>query len=99
VRETLWAQVPTDLFGVLLPNVEVFTRRTSDGELRAVRSHDERGRWRLAVTHTRKRRPRRERVPTWYELSEARWELLPERVTVVLPIDVSDRTTLTLIEL
>jgi len=101
LHETDWQHVPTDLFGSLLPDVDVFTRFTFDGELRAVRRRDD-GRWVLSVTHTRLRRPRRrERVPNWWELSDARWQLLPENATVVLRLDSidADATTLHLREL
>lgn len=61
--------------------VKIFTRRVRDGELRSIVSCDPPDyRWNLTITHT----GRKERYPTWEELTHARYELLPGKLCMAL---------------
>lgn len=68
-------------------DVAVWDRNVHDGTLRAIRSCDPPNHlWHLSVSHTRqgKRPNRKARYPTWDELADARYELLPGNINVVM---------------
>jgi hypothetical protein len=68
-------------------NVSVLYRRVHDGELRAIRSQDGPAQlWHLSVSHWRrsKIRDRAKRYPSWDELADARYDLLPANIDVVM---------------
>lgn len=68
-------------------DVVILRRQVFDGELRAIRSCDPpEFTWRLSVTHwpgTRRSR-KHPRMPHWDEVADARAELLPANIEVVL---------------
>lgn len=60
------------------PGSRVLARRVDDGNLAAIVSCDPfTGRWHLSISHPK-------RHPTWDEISEARYSLLPNNITVAL---------------
>lgn len=75
-------------------DVAILRRDVYDGELRAIRSCDPPDyAWRLSVTHwPRTRRAKRHpRWPYWEELADARAELLPANIDVVLFVPHPDQ--------
>jgi hypothetical protein len=75
-------------------DVAILRRQVYDGELRAIRSCDPpEHHWRLSVTHwPRTRRARKHpRFPYWEELADARAELLPPNIEVVLFVPHPDQ--------
>lgn len=75
-------------------DVVILRRQVFDGELRAIRSCDPpEFAWRLSVTHwPRTRRAKKNpRMPYWAELADARAELLPANIEVVLFVPHPDQ--------
>lgn len=75
-------------------DVAVLHRRVSDGTLHAIRSCQPPDHlWHLSLSYERGWR-RRARVPSWIEVMDARRELLPDNIVVVLrlPNDFADST-------
>jgi hypothetical protein len=66
----------------------ILRKRVPDGELRAIRSCEPPDhRWHLSVSHWKQKWGRRHpkpRYPTWEELADARYDLLPANLMVVL---------------
>jgi hypothetical protein len=64
--------------------VRLFSRQVRDGELRSVVSCEPPDyHWHLTITHVKRGR-HRERFPTWEEITHARYELLPSKLTMAL---------------
>lgn len=66
--------------GLVEPDVRVcyFAPDEGDWRLRAiVGTHPDTGRWHLSVAHP-------ERLPTWAEVSDARYRLVPDSATMVM---------------
>jgi hypothetical protein len=74
--------------------IAVLHRRVHDGELRAIRSCDPpEYSWHLSVSHHRtglRAERRAPRYPTWDELADARYELLPSNIDVVMHLPPPD---------
>ena len=72
--------------------VEMFWRNVHDGQLRAIVALEPAG-WHLSVSHARwerKGRPVPGRYPTWDELADARYALMPTDIDVVMHLPPPD---------
>lgn len=69
--------------------IEEFDRLVHDGNLHAIISCDPVIGWHLSISHirwARKGRPPAQRYPSWDELADARYELLPSDIDVVMKL-------------
>ena len=74
-----WLELPTD--GFVPPESEHFRVRVS-GPVRTITSRDA-GRWHLSVSCE-------DRYPTWDEIAEARYDLLPDRLEMAMILPPRD---------
>ena len=83
-----WIRTPLDaelegLVALGAEEVAIMHKRVKDGTLRAVRSCELDHRWHLSVSHWNHSKRRRPRFPTWAEIADAVYDLLPANVNVV----------------
>jgi hypothetical protein len=78
-----WREVPPRIR--LSDEVEgiVFQRNVHDGVLRVIVAEEPLG-WHLSISHTAHNRRRPPRYPTWDEMADARYALLPADIDVVM---------------
>lgn len=71
----------------------IFHRNVHDGQLRALVAEEPDG-WHLSISHAptprKKSPPRAPRYPTWDELADARYGLLPDDIDAVMHLPPSD---------
>lgn len=76
------------LVGLGATEVAILHKRIHDGSLRAIRAQEPPDhRWHLSVSHwrrTERRTQRQPRFPTWAEVADARYDLLPANIDVAL---------------
>lgn len=84
-----WRRVPVgpELRALLAPNSLVFQKECADGHLSAIVSRESETGWHLSISHRHsvvgpdgKHPPGR--YPTWDEIRDARYLLLPDEITV-----------------
>jgi hypothetical protein len=86
-----WTEVPVPdaLRHVLAPGSRVFQRNLEDGHLSVILSRESTG-WHLSISHRRSivdpftGRPAAGRYPTWDEIRDARYDLLPDDLTMAM---------------
>lgn len=76
-----WTEGPPMRMGPVI--AQVLTRNVHDGRLRAIVAEEPLG-WHLSVSHTAHNPRRPPRYPTWDELADARYALLPDDIDVVM---------------
>lgn len=84
-----WVEVSTHgISEVLLQHhPRAFQRSVEDGHLSAIVAREPPG-WHLSISHrTNENPPKPGRLPTWEEIKEARYSLLPDRIyaAIILP--------------
>lgn len=75
-----WAQMPAPI-----PDVECYQKEVVDGHLSVFTGREPHG-WHMSISHRRVRRgghPVPGRLPTWEELTEARYLFCPGDITMV----------------
>lgn len=78
-------ETPLAILQVVTPGVEVWRKEVSDGILSVLRSKDD-GKWHLSISHKGNvvNGKHQNRYPTWDEIHQARYEFLPNELTVAM---------------
>jgi hypothetical protein len=78
------AWVEQDGTSILGVGTRVWQRNVHDGHLTAMVAKEPAG-WHLSISHrTNTAPPRPGRYPTWDEIADARYQLLPDQITVAM---------------
>lgn len=99
-QRSKWTPAPADHLAMLravgAEDVRVFQRNVHDGHLSAIVAREPLGpdgemQWHLSISHrTNHQPPRPGRYPTWDEIADARYLLLPDDLTFVMELPPPD---------
>lgn len=77
-------QVVAQLTALGATSISFWQRDLDDGHLSVLVAHEPPG-WHLSISHrTNDTPPRPGRIPTWEEIRDARYDLLPDELTVAM---------------
>lgn len=95
-QRSKWTPAPPEYLAALRAagsqNLQVFQRNVHDGHLTVIVAREPLGpdgemQWHLSISHrTNHRPPRPGRYPTWDEIADARYQLLPGDLTFVMEL-------------